>query len=43
MATSLPNYRLSKFQALMPDWVEREVVGAYLLDVAGARGFVGGR
>ena len=42
VATSLPNYRLSKFQALMPDWVEREVVGAYLLDVAGARRFVGG-
>jgi len=42
VAASLPNYRLSKFQALMPEWVEREVVGAYLLDVAGARGFVGG-
>ena len=29
---SLPNYRLSKFQPLMPPWVEQEVVGRYLLD-----------
>ena len=36
VATSLPNYRLSKFQPLMPPWVEREVVASYLLDVAGA-------
>ena len=43
VAASLPNYRLSKFQALMPEWVEREVVGAYLLDVAGARGCFAGR
>lgn len=35
VATSLPNYRLSKFQAFMPPWVEREVVAAYLLDVEG--------
>ena len=33
---SLPNYRLSKFQSLMPPWVEREMLGEYLLDVAGA-------
>ena len=33
---SLPNYRLSKFQPLMPPWVEREVVASYLLDVRGA-------
>lgn len=37
---SLPNYRLSKFQPLMPDWVEREVVARYLLDVEGAREWV---
>lgn len=37
VAESLPNYRLSKFQPLMPDWVQREVVAAYLLDVDGAR------
>jgi ATP-dependent Lhr-like helicase len=36
IAKSLPNYRLNKFQPLMPPWVEREVVASYLLDVAGA-------
>ena len=35
VAASLPNYRLSKFQVLMPPWVEREVVANYLLDVEG--------
>ena len=33
---SLPGYRLSKFQPLMPPWVEREVITRYLLDAAGA-------
>ena len=33
---ALPSYRLSKFQPLMPPAVEREVIGKYLLDVAGA-------
>lgn len=33
---SLPNYRLSKFQPLMPPWVEQEVVSKHLLDVAGS-------
>ncbi len=32
---SLPNYRLTKFQPLMPDWVERETVAKHLLDVKG--------
>lgn len=36
VAGFLPNYRLSKFQPLMPPWVEREVVAGYLMDVAGA-------
>lgn len=36
ISASLPNYRLSKFQPLMPPWVEREVVADYLLDVGGA-------
>lgn len=36
VAESLPNYRLSKFQPLMPSWVKREVVASYLLDVGGA-------
>jgi ATP-dependent Lhr-like helicase len=34
VAQSLPTYRLSKFQPLMPPWVEREVVAGYLLDIA---------
>ncbi|MDA1014739.1 MAG: DEAD/DEAH box helicase [Planctomycetota bacterium] len=32
VAASLPAYRLSKFQPLMPDWVEQEVVADYLLN-----------
>ncbi len=36
VAESLPSYRLSKFQPLMPPWVQREMLAAYLLDVAGA-------
>jgi len=36
IAGSLPNYRLSKFQPLMPPWIEREMVADYLLDVGGA-------
>jgi ATP-dependent Lhr-like helicase len=35
VARTLPNYRLSKFQPIMPPWVERETVARYLLD-AGA-------
>ncbi len=33
---SLPAYRLSKLQPLMPPWVAREVLASHLLDVAGA-------
>ena len=36
VAESLPNYRLSKFQDLMPVWVEQEMVAVYLHDIAGA-------
>jgi len=36
VAAGLPGYRLSKFQPLMPPWVEREVISRYLLDVPGA-------
>ena len=36
VAETLPSYRLSKFQPLMPPWVQREVVASYLLDVRGA-------
>ena len=35
VAASLPNYRLSKFQPLVPPWVEREMLSTYLLDVGG--------
>ena len=37
VAESLPNYRLSKFQDLMPEWVEQEVVADYLLSTKHAR------
>lgn len=36
VAESLPSYRLSKFQPLMPPWIEREVIASYLLDIGGA-------
>ena len=42
VAEALPTYRLSKFQVLMPPWVEREVVAHYLLDVDGARRWMAG-
>lgn len=42
VADVLPSYRLSKFQPLMPPWVEREVVASYLLDVDGARRWLSG-
>jgi ATP-dependent Lhr-like helicase len=35
VAAGLPGYRLSKFQPLMPPWVEREVISRFLLDVPG--------
>jgi ATP-dependent helicase Lhr and Lhr-like helicase len=35
VAASLPSYRLSKFQALMPPWVEQEIIARYLLDTEG--------
>jgi len=36
----LPGYRLSKFQPLMPQWVEQEVLFDYLLDRHGAANWV---
>jgi len=36
----LPNYRLSKFQPLMPPWVEREMLARFLLDLKGAWAFL---
>ncbi|MFN9037408.1 MAG: hypothetical protein ACK5YO_14000, partial [Planctomyces sp.] len=38
---ALPGYRLSKFQPLMPPWVEQEVLFDYLLDRKGAAEWVG--
>lgn len=35
IAGSLPNYRLTKFQPLMPYWVEQEILQNHLLDVPG--------
>ena len=37
---SLPSFRLSKFQDAMPEAAVRELLGAWLLDVQGARGVV---
>ncbi|MBK1717211.1 DEAD/DEAH box helicase [Thiocystis violacea] len=42
VAASLPNYRLSKFQPLMPPWVEQEVLAHSLLDVDGVRQWLTG-
>ena len=36
----LPSYRLSKFQPLMPPWVEREVLARFLLDISGTCAFL---
>ncbi|MFV1968214.1 MAG: DEAD/DEAH box helicase [Pirellulaceae bacterium] len=38
--TALPGYRLSKFQPLMPQWVEQEVLFDYLLDRKGTAAWV---
>ena len=37
---ALPGYRLSKFQPLMPQWVEQEVLFDYLLDRNGTAAWV---
>ena len=36
VASELPGYRLSKFQDVLPPWVEREVIATFLLDIEGA-------
>lgn len=33
ITAALPNFRLSKFQPVMPTWIEQEVLARYLLDV----------
>ena len=40
IADGLPNYRLGKFQPLMSDWVQREIVADFLLDVCGAQAWI---
>jgi ATP-dependent Lhr-like helicase len=42
VATGLPGYRLSKFQALMPPWVEQEMLATFLLDIEGTWKWVSG-
>jgi ATP-dependent Lhr-like helicase len=40
IAHSLPAYRLTKFQPVMPPWVEQEVIARYLLDVESTRNWL---
>ena len=40
ITAAIPNYRLTKFQPLMPDWVEREVLQKHLLDADGSRAWL---
>jgi len=40
VTASLPGYRLSKFQPLMPDWVEQEVVADYVLNRGAAKEWI---
>ncbi|CRI68031.1 DEAD/DEAH box helicase domain protein [Thiocapsa sp. KS1] len=40
ISRNLPGYRLSKFQPLMPSWVERETLERYLLDLEGTRNWL---
>jgi ATP-dependent helicase Lhr and Lhr-like helicase len=43
IATELPNYRLTKFQDVLPPWVQREMVATFLLDIEGAWRWLGGQ
>ncbi|UHD16082.1 hypothetical protein [Thiocapsa bogorovii] len=40
ISRNLPGYRLSKFQPLMPSWVEHETLDRYLLDLEGTRNWL---
>ena len=40
LLSMVPEYRLSKFQRVLPDEWQVEMIGAYLLDFEGAAGFV---
>ena len=37
LMAGLPDYRLSKFQQVLPEWAQREWVSVFLLDLEGAR------
>lgn len=39
----VPEYRLSKFQKVLPDAAQSEMIGGYLLDFSGAAVLLGGR
>ncbi|HLV21763.1 MAG TPA: hypothetical protein VKZ49_12800 [Polyangiaceae bacterium] len=38
----VPEYRLSKFQRVLPDRWQSEMLGAYLLDFAGTEAWLAG-
>lgn len=40
IAETFPSYRFSKFQTLMPPWIERETLAHYLLDILGTRAWL---
>lgn len=43
VTSAIPNYRLTKFQPLMPPWVDQEVLQRHLLDLPGAIAWLRGR
>lgn len=43
LLSMVPEYRLSKFQHVLPDAWQVEMVGGYLLDFEGTKGLLGGR
>lgn len=42
LLAKMPEYRLSKFQKVLPDRLQVEMVGSYLLDFSGTRAFLAG-
>jgi ATP-dependent Lhr-like helicase len=42
LVAMVPDYRLSKFQRVLPDALQVEMVGSYLLDFDGTRSFITG-
>ena len=40
IVASIPQYRLSKFQAVLPDWIVQEMLADYLLDLPGTWKFL---